>query len=234
MNIKNYLAKTVDFLIKRLIEILGIIFAILGILLFLSLLTYSTEDPNFIYSGNESINNILGFRGSFVSDFFLQTIGLMSFLFSTSIFFIGINIIFKKKLLIILENFFYVILYSLLGTLFLSSYYNTSFSLPINGNGGFVGKMLSKGFLEKIILEGDKISYFILLILVIFLFSLSINFKLKFFLNKLKSLNQKIILKIKIKILFKFMIMNFLQLRQLGFKKIFLLSNLQKSLHGDG
>ena len=153
MNIKSYLSKTLDFLIKRLIEILGIIFAILGILLFLSLLTYSTEDPNFIYSGNESINNILGFRGSFVSDFFLQTIGLMSFLFSTSIFFIGINIIFKKKLLIILENFFYVILYSLLGTLFLSSYYNTSFSLPINGNGGFVGKMLSKGFLEKIILE---------------------------------------------------------------------------------
>ncbi len=191
MNIKSYLSKTSDFLVKRLIEILGIIFVILSILLFLSLITYSTEDPNFIYSGNENINNILGFRGSFVSDFFFQSIGLMSFLFSTSIFFIGINIILKKKLLIIVENFFYIILYSLIGTLFLSNYYNTSFSLPINGNGGFVGNMLAKSFLEKIILEGDKISYSILLILVFFFFFLSVNFKLKFFVSRLKRFNDK-------------------------------------------
>ena len=52
MEIKNYLSKTLDFIIKRLIEILGIIFVIIGILLFLALVSYSADDPNFIYSND--------------------------------------------------------------------------------------------------------------------------------------------------------------------------------------
>ncbi len=119
MNIKNYLSKILDFLIKRLIEVTGAILVVISILLFLSLFSYSAEDPNFIYSNNQKINNILGFKGSFISDFLFQSIGLMSFLFSTSIFFTGINIIVKKNLLVILENFFFIILYSLFGCLFL-------------------------------------------------------------------------------------------------------------------
>ena len=186
MNIKNYLSKISDFLIKKLIEITGLILIILSILIFLSLVTFSPEDPNFIYSSNENINNILGFRGSYISDFLLQSIGLMSFFFSISIFFTGINIIKRKKIIIILENFFFVVLYSLLGSLFLSSFYNQSFWLPISGNGGFVGSMLSSTFLGKIILSNSEISYYILIFLIFFIFLFSINFNSNFVLNNIK------------------------------------------------
>ena len=191
MEIKNYLSKTLDFIIKRLIEILGIIFVIIGILLFLALVSYSADDPNFIYSNDKIINNLLGFKGSVISDFFLQSIGLVSFLFAISIFFTGTNVIIKKKPLVILENFFFIIIYSLFGSLFLNFYYKASFWLPVNGNGGFVGEMLSNSFFLSLVKLNEQIAFYILIVLVIFLFLLSINFKINFILSVIKFLFRK-------------------------------------------
>ena len=191
MEIKNYLSKTLDFIIKRLIEILGIIFAIIGILLFLALVSYSADDPNFIYSNDKVINNLLGFKGSVISDFFLQSIGLVSFLFAISIFFTGTNVIIKKKPLVILENFFFIIIYSLFGSLFLNFYYKASFWLPVNGNGGFVGEMLSNSFFLSLVKLNEQIAFYILIVLVIFLFLLSINFRINFILSVIKFLFRK-------------------------------------------
>ena len=51
-----------------------LLISISAILLFISLLSYSPEDPNFIFPENAEIKNTLGFRGSFISDlFFLGT-----------------------------------------------------------------------------------------------------------------------------------------------------------------
>ena len=86
MNIKSYITKINDFFIKRLIELFGIILSTLSILLMASFLTYSPEDPNFINTGNNEINNILGFNGSYVSDFFIQSFGLISFLIPVTFF----------------------------------------------------------------------------------------------------------------------------------------------------
>jgi len=191
MEIKNYLSKTLDFIIKRLIEILGIIFVIIGILLFLALVSYSADDPNFIYSNDKIINNLLGFKGSVISDFFLQSIGLVSFLFAISIFFTGVNVIIKKKPLVILENLFFIIIYSLFGSLFLNFYYKASFWLPVNGNGGFAGEMLSNSFFLSLIKLNDQIAFYILIVLVIFLFLLSINFRINFILGVIKFLFRK-------------------------------------------
>ena len=191
MEIKNYLSKTLDFIIKRLIEILGIIFVIIGILLFLALVSYSADDPNFIYSNDKVINNLLGFKGSVISDFFLQSIGLVSFLFAISIFFTGTSVIIKKKPLVILENFFFIIIYSLFGSLFLNFYYKASFWLPVNGNGGFVGEMLSNSFILSLVKLNEQIAFYILIVLVIFLFLLSINFRINFILSVIKFLFRK-------------------------------------------
>ena len=111
MEIKKLISNIGNFMIKRLIELFGFILSIIGILLFAALLTYSPQDPNFVFSNNNEINNILGFKGSVISDFFLQSIGLVSFLFAISIFFTGTNVIIKKKPLVILENFFFIIIY---------------------------------------------------------------------------------------------------------------------------
>jgi len=80
MEIKKILENTSNFLIKRFIEVLGLFISILSVLLLIALLSYAPEDPNFIFPDNTEIKNILGSRGSFVSDLLFQSIGLISIL----------------------------------------------------------------------------------------------------------------------------------------------------------
>ena len=97
MNIKEIANSISIFLFKRLIEIFGIIVFLLGILLFIALISYSPTDPNFIYAENTEIKNILGFQGSYTSDIFFQSIGLISLLIPFTFVLTGINIFRQKK-----------------------------------------------------------------------------------------------------------------------------------------
>ena len=76
MNINSLLNKTIDFTTKRVAELIGLLLIFLSILLLISLISYSPEDPNFIFPESTEIKNILGHRGSFISDIFFQSIGL--------------------------------------------------------------------------------------------------------------------------------------------------------------
>ena len=188
MELKKILEYTSNFLIKRFIELFGLFISIISILLFISLLSYSPEDPNFIFPDNSQIKNILGFKGSFVSDLFFQSIGLIAILSSITLFFTGVNIIRTKKLLLLIHNFFYLIIYSIIGSLFFTIYYSESFWLVINGNGGFVGKLLSETFLLSIISINKQISYYLLIVSIFVIFFVSINFNIFWFLNYLKKI----------------------------------------------
>jgi len=192
MNIKDLSNKTFDFTIKRVAEIIGIFLVCIAVLFFLSLVSYSPEDPNFIFTENTEIKNILGFKGSYISDLFFQSIGLIAFLISLTIFFTGVNLIINKKSLIIIENFFYSIIYTIFGSLFFSIFYQNSFSLYINGNGGFVGNFFQNTFLSNLINLNKDISYYFILILVIIFFLISVNFSIKYFLNIFKFFLKKI------------------------------------------
>ena len=108
MNIKKLINSLLIFTIKKLIEITGIIFSILGALLFLALISYSPEDPNFIFPDNVEIKNILGFQGSLVADFFLQSIGLIAYLIPITYIFTGFNIFKKKEIFLSIENTFFI------------------------------------------------------------------------------------------------------------------------------
>ena len=191
MSIKSLLQNISSFIINRLIQLFGIFLAATSILLVIALLTYTASDPNFVYSNNNQIQNALGFNGSVVSDFFLQSIGLISFLLTATLFVTGINIFFKKELKIILQNFFYVVLYIFFGTIFLAIFYFNSFWLPINGNGGFIGNTFSKGFVENMLLLNKDISYYFMLISTLLLFFKSINFNIKSFVNLVKKITLK-------------------------------------------
>ena len=57
----------------------------------------STKLANFIFPDKSEIKNILGFYGSFVSDLFFQSIGLVSYLFSITLIITGINILKLKE-----------------------------------------------------------------------------------------------------------------------------------------
>ncbi len=188
MNIKDLSKKSLDFTIKRVAEIIGILFICASVLLFLSLISYSPEDPNFIFTDNAEIRNILGFRGSYTSDLFFQSIGLISYLVSLTIFFTGINLIINKNFLIILENTFYLILYSIFGSLFFTIFYPNSLWLSINGNGGFVGIFFQNTFLSNLINLNKDISYYFALILLIIIFLISINFNIKYLINIFKNI----------------------------------------------
>jgi DNA segregation ATPase FtsK/SpoIIIE, S-DNA-T family len=186
MDIKKITNRALLFAINRLIEISGIAVFTAGLILLISLITYSPNDPNFIFPDNTEIKNLLGFQGSYISDLFFQSIGLVSYLVAITLIFTGINIFMIKDFFLIIENVFYIILYSIFGSLFLNFFYKNDFMLYINGNGGFVGQYFNKNFLQNLIIQNEKISFYFLILLIISLFLLSINFSLKKFTNFLK------------------------------------------------
>ena len=176
MNIKKTANLLLNFAIKRLAEIFGIIIFVLGTMLLVALITYSPEDPNFIFPEKMEIRNFLGFQGSFISDLFFQSVGLVAYLISFTFVITGINILKIKEFFLIIQNIFFIIVYSIFGTLFLSYFYSDDFTLHINGNGGFVGNYLNQTFLSSFIQINENIFYYILILLILFLFLVSINF----------------------------------------------------------
>jgi len=183
MNIKKTAYSLLNFIIKRLAEIFGIIIFATGISLLISLLSYSPEDPNFIFPDKTKINNLLGFHGAFISDLFLQSIGLISYLISFTLIITGLNIFRNKEFFLIINNIFYSIIYIVFGSLFLNHFFGNGYLLHINGNGGFVGNYLDETFLNSIIQINEIIFYYFLIFLIIIFFLISINFNVKSFYN---------------------------------------------------
>jgi S-DNA-T family DNA segregation ATPase FtsK/SpoIIIE len=193
MDIKKLANSAKIFFINRLIEIIAIFITCFGILLLTSIISYSPSDPNFIFPENTEINNLLGFRGSYISDLLLQSVGLVSYLIPITFIFSGIFIFREKKILLFFENLFYIILYSLFGSLFLSHFYKTGFNLYINGNGGFVGNYLDKILPNVLISSYQNTSYYFLIFLTTILFMLSINLNFKRIIKLFKTIFSLII-----------------------------------------
>ena len=195
MDIKKLSNTALMFVIKRLIEILGICISLFGIFIFIALVSYSPNDPNFIFPDNTVIKNILGYQGSFISDFLLQSIGLIAYLVPITFILTGTNIFRKKEIFLLIENTFFIVIYSLFGSLFFNIFYIETFTLYINGNGGFVGNYLSKTFIKSLINSYNNFFYYFLILITIFFFLLSINFNLKNFFQGIKKLIQFILKK---------------------------------------
>ena len=92
MNIKKTANLLLNFTFQKLAEIFGVIISLAGVMLMLALITYSPNDPNFIFPENTKIKNLMGFQGSFVSDLFFQSVGLISYLIPFTLVITGINI----------------------------------------------------------------------------------------------------------------------------------------------
>jgi S-DNA-T family DNA segregation ATPase FtsK/SpoIIIE len=188
MNIKKTANLLLNFAIKRLAEIFGIVVFLAGVMLFLALITYSPNDPNFIFPQNTKIENLMGFYGSFVSDLLFQSVGLIAYLISFTLIFTGINILKTKDFFLFIENNFFTILYLIFGTLFFGYYYSDTYSLYINGNSGFVGEYLNQSFIRSIVSINDNISFYILIFITLVFFSTSINFHPKNFFKLIKKI----------------------------------------------
>ena len=97
MNIKKTANLLLNFAIRRLAEIFGVIIFASGTMLLIALVTYSPEDPNFIFPDNTKIKNLLGFQGSFISDLFFQSVGFVAYLISFTFIITGLNIFIIKE-----------------------------------------------------------------------------------------------------------------------------------------
>ena len=192
MNFKSNIERIGNFLFKRLIEFFGVLLLILAFLILFSLISYNPNDPNFIYSSSQTIENLLGISGSIGSDFLFQSIGLIAFLLPVTLIFLSITIMFQKKLIVIINSLFFIICYSIVGSIFFTQFYNEAFFLIINGNGGFVGNYFYNNILFKLLNLNSQISFYLELFLFLILFVTSINFKFSWLIdvkNKFKKNN---------------------------------------------
>ena len=188
MNIKKIANITSQFIIHRLIEIIGVSISLIGVFLFIALISYSPNDPNFIFPENTEIKNLLKFQGRYTSDLFFQSIGITSFLVSITFLITGINIIKRKDLFLIIENIFFSIFYCIFGSIFFDFFYQNNFELYINGNGGFVGFYLNQIFFSKILSFQTLVSYYFLVFSIVIFFLISINFSIKGFISFIKKI----------------------------------------------
>ena len=102
----------------------------------------------------------------------------------------GINIFRFKEFFLLIENVFFITVYCIFGTLFLSFFYSDAFTLYINGNGGFVGNYFNQTFLNSLVQTHETITFYILIFLTFGLFLVSINFNpIKFYYSILKIYN---------------------------------------------
>ena len=178
----NYqiLVKINNFIKKRLIELLGLLLIAVSVFLLLSIATYSGGQENFIFK-SENLDmdhkNFGGFYGSAISDFLLQSIGLVSFLFVVNLFFWGFKIITQKKINNFITKIFYTLIYIISGSVFLNIAFPFSYWLSDHGNGGFLGQSI-KELIYYIFpfIENQYVVYIlILLTLIFFILSLSIK-----------------------------------------------------------
>ena len=188
MDIKKTANFLLNFSIRRLSEIFGILVFVAGTILLISLITYYPDDPNFIFPSDKEIKNLLGFQGSFISDLFFQSVGLIAYLIAVTYIITGINIFIAKEIFLIIENTFFIVFYCLFGTFFLSYYYSDAFTLYINGNGGFIGNYFIKTFLNNLVKINESVFYYFLIFFTSYLFLISINFHPIRFYNLIKKI----------------------------------------------
>ena len=164
---------------NRLIELSGISLILISIFLIASIISYSPSDPNFIYTPeNTEIKNVGGFYGSVISDFLLQSLGLISIFLVINFFYWGTKLTTEKTISNFITKIFFTLIYIVFGTIVLNIFYNDSFWLIDNGNGGFVGRAIKENiYYFSPLMENQYVIYSLVLLTIIF-FILSLNIKL--------------------------------------------------------
>ena len=114
------LVKVRTFIKNRLLELFGILLILASSFILASIISYSPSDPNFIFSPeSEKIENFGGFYGSTIADFLIQSIGLVSILFSITLFFWGLKLFTNGKI----NNFSLRVFFSFLYIVFIHSFW---------------------------------------------------------------------------------------------------------------
>ena len=176
----NFLNSVANFIKKRTFELMGLLLIFTGIALSISFATYSPTDPSLVYGEKSmSVENFFGIYGSIISDFLLQSFGLISFLLLITFISWGINLVIHKELKRLALKIFLVTLYLIFGCTFFFLKFNNSFWLIDNGNSGFVGKFVYNFLYEYFPIINHKYSESFLASITILLFIIASDINLK-------------------------------------------------------
>ena len=192
----NFLNSVTNFLKKRTIEMAGLLLILIGISLCIAFITYSPNDPSFLYEEDKTtIQNFFGIYGSITADFMLQSFGIISFFIVLTFSSWGLVLMNKKEINRFFLRFIFLILYIIFGSTFIYASYNNSFWLVDNGNAGFLGQVIYDFLYSKFpLVENIYFDLSLLLIAItFFIFSSNINIKktIYFFIPLMISLFRK-------------------------------------------
>src|SRR5476651_570096 len=65
-----------DFLRRRMMELVGAVIAVMGVMLLMAIFTFNTADPSLNHATGVAPANLMGLPGAYVADLLLQTFGL--------------------------------------------------------------------------------------------------------------------------------------------------------------
>ncbi len=131
--------KILNFIKLRLTEAAGLVILALGIFIFYSIITYSASNPTIIFPENADSRDIITKYGANFADFILQAFGLAAYGLAINLFAWGGKLTIEKRIANLWLQLLFIIFYLVFGSLFFKIFYDQSFWLPDNGNGGFVG-----------------------------------------------------------------------------------------------
>ena len=149
--------KILNFIKLRLTEAAGLVILALGIFIFYSIITYSASNPTIIFPENADSRDIITKYGANFADFILQAFGLAAYGLAINFFAWGGKLTIEKRITNLWLQLLFIIFYLVFGSLFFKIFYDQSFWLPDNGNGGFVGSYtlsLIQSLKEQIIIIG--------------------------------------------------------------------------------
>ena len=173
------LLKINSFVKKRLIELSGILLILASLFILISIFSYTPNDPSLINdTENAEIKNFGGYYGSVISDFLLQSVGLLVFLIVATLTNWGFVLISNKRIKNIISKIFFILIYIITGTTLINISFNNSFWLIYNGNSGFVGQIIKENIYSLItLIDNNYLIYSLSLFTVIF-FVLSLSYKI--------------------------------------------------------
>ncbi len=164
-------------------EISGVVLFAIGIIILLSLVSYSPNDPSFLtFNPSIEVKNYIGRFGSTIAEVLMQCFGLSCFIIPLIFFFFSANLFFVK----IRKEIFLKGIISFLFILTLSSLF-PFITNPIKWenvelkSGGFIGELLSN-FLIKNFNRIGTIIILLLLLIIFFLILTKISLKKVFIL----------------------------------------------------
>ena len=176
----NLYSSVTNFIKKRTFELLGLLLISISLVMLVAFITYSPNDPSFVYNEqNTIILNFFGIYGSIVSDFLLQSFGILSFLILVTLVSWGVHLIMHKRIDSFIFKILFLVLYLIFGCIYIYVSFNHSWWLDPHGNSGFVGELLYS-FASKNIsyIDSEYSSFFLIFITFIsFILSTGVNIK---------------------------------------------------------